>query len=263
MKKIFSYIGLIALAISSFILTEKTTIVIKETDEIMIQIKENKQKYEQAPIQAEETEKTITPGLNGRKVNIKKTYQEMKKIGIYNEQYYIYDQIKPNKSIKNKYDKYIENGNKQKKMISILIKTDNEEQIKKIMNMTEQERIKVTFLIDNKKTKTNKPFTQEQLKNNRIIYLNNLKKNKYCYTEKENEQLLSKCTKLKKHTIKPHVIKNNLLKETKKELRNGIIITLKVNENTKKELELTINYIKSKGYKIADLEEIISEKNTN
>ncbi len=258
MKKIFRYIGITALVIISFCMTEKTTTVLKETDEIMKQINENKKKYEQQPILAQQKDNTIIPGLNGKKVNVNKSYEEMKKIGKYNEKYYVYDQIEPNISIKNIYNKYIQNGNKQKNMITLIIKVEQNENIDDILNIIEKEKIKVTFYLDNEWIKQNKKLTHKLLKQQYTLI-----NDRYCYTEEENDTMLKKCNRKKQHTIKPYVIENELLTQTKKIITNGIIISLPINDNIKKELGLTIKYIKKKGYNIVNLEELLSEKNTN
>lgn len=258
MKKIFRYIGITTLVIISFCMTEKTTTVLKETDEIMKQINENKKKYEQQPILAQQKDNTIIPGLNGKKVNVNKSYEEMKKIGKYNEKYYVYDQIEPNISIKNIYNKYIQNGNKQKNMITLIIKVEQNENIDDILNIIEKEKIKVTFYLDNEWIKQNKKLTHKLLKQQYTLI-----NDRYCYTEEENDIMLKKCNREKQHTIKPYVIENELLTQTKKIITNGIIISLPINDNIKKELELTIKYIKKKGYNIVNLEELLSEKNTN
>lgn len=258
MKKIFRYIGITTLVIISFCMTEKTTTVLKETDEIMKQINENKKKYEQQPILAQQKDNTIIPGLNGKKVNVNKSYEEMKKIGKYNEKYYVYDQIEPNISIKNIYNKYIQNGNKQKNMITLIIKVEQNENIDDILNVIEKEKIKVTFYLDNEWIKQNKVLTHKLLKQQYTLI-----NDRYCYTEEENDIMLKKCNREKQHTIKPYVIENELLTQTKKIITNGIIISLPINDNIKKELELTIKYIKKKGYNIVNLEELLSEKNTN
>ena len=83
----------------------------------------------------------------------------------------------------------------------------------------------------------------------------------YCYTKEESSLILKKCTKQKRHTIIINPIERDLKKETKKILSNGKIITISLNDNTKHQLELTINFIKNKGYKIVKLEELLSEKN--
>ena len=61
MKKIFEYIALISLLIFSFFLTDKTSTVIKNMDEIMIMIKDNKKRYETKEINAVINDKYINP----------------------------------------------------------------------------------------------------------------------------------------------------------------------------------------------------------
>ena len=94
-----------------------------------------------------------------------------------------------------------------------------------------------------------------------ISYLENVtgKGVKYCYSENNNE-ILNLCSKLKLHTIMPSlIIKNNLYKEVKSNLDNSIMISIDVNNYNIKELSTTIDYIKSKGYKILLLRDLLSE----
>lgn len=251
MKKIFSYIGISTLTLMSFITLEKTTTVIKLNDEIMMQINEQKNKYEQEPIDAKIDGNKIEPGINGKKININKSYENMKKMGKYNPEKYEYDQIQPKISINNIHDKYIEKGNSNKKEIALII-IDKNNKMPIIKEIIEKQKVKVTILKNNTIEINNNNFTQ----------IDNTKQ-KYCYIKEETSKELKKCEKQKKHTIKMNIVEEDLLKETKKTLSNGKIITISLNENTQKELELTINYIKSKGYKIVKLEELLSEKNTN
>ena len=128
MKKVFSLIGIATIISLSFILSEKTEMVLKNIDTIMSELKENQKKYETEPISAIIENDTIIPGLNGKKINIEKTYKEMKKIGEFNEKYLIYDEIKPEKTIDNQYNKYIISGNQKKNQISlifIILENDN------------------------------------------------------------------------------------------------------------------------------------------
>ena len=247
MKKLFKYIGILSLVI-----TEKTSMVIKETDDIMIKIKEEKTKFEQDPIDAKIEENRIIPGIYGKKVNEEKTYEQMKRQGKYNNENYVYDQTKPKISIEDIYDKYIETGNKSKKEISIII-------IVKDVNMCTQElkETKVTILKSNEIKNKNNRFTEVDIEKN----INKIPN--YCYVQEYDKQEIEKCAKEQRHTVKINKINKNLLQETKKELSNGKIIVIALNDQTKKELKLTINYIKNKGFKIVKIEELLSEKNTN
>ena len=48
--------------------------------------------------------------------------------------------------------------------------------------------------------------------------------------------------------------------EIKKDLKNGSIITLKINKTTIEQLPLIIEYINSKDLEIVNLEELLNEK---
>lgn len=285
MKKFLSYLGALSLIMISFIISEQTVIVVKETDEIMTKIKEESQKYDQPSIDAKIENNTITPGLNGKKININKSYDQMKKIGIFNPKYYIYDDIIPEISIKNRYDKYIISGNKNKNMISLIFIIHENDNINNIISIVEKQNIKVTFFIDNEWLEKNNQLTlalignghtigilnnNQDKGNKEFIWMNKIlkeigkQKNNYCYTEEENEKLIEECKKARNYTIKPNIIiKQRPLQEIKQQIRNGSLIAMKINSKTNNELELVINYIKSKGYSIVNITENISEKNNN
>ena len=89
MKKIFKIIGLISLTCFSFFITEKTSLVVKNMDDVMISIKENMDNFKTKSIDSIIKDNTIIPGISGRKVNINKSYKKMKEYGKYNEDLYL------------------------------------------------------------------------------------------------------------------------------------------------------------------------------
>ena len=125
MKKYFEYFGLITLICFSFFITEQTVSVVKEVDDIMVQIKNNYLSYTKIGMDAIIFDGGIIPGLNTKKVNIEKSYQKMKEKGVYDSNFYIYDSIPPNISIVNNFDKKIVSGNKSKKMVSFIFFVDD------------------------------------------------------------------------------------------------------------------------------------------
>ena len=120
MKNIVKSIGLITLICFSFFYTEKVIDVVNEQDDIMIKIKEVKDNYKIDSVDATISENTIIPGINGREVDIEKSYQNMKQIGIFNENYFVYKEVSPKDKLEDNYDKYIINGNLTKKYISLI-----------------------------------------------------------------------------------------------------------------------------------------------
>ena len=74
-----------------------------------------------------------------------------------------------------------------------------------------------------------------------------------------NKQVLDICSKQGDYTIYPDIIiKNNMLVDVKKNLVSGSIISVK-NINKDLDLELLIQYIKSKGMEIVNLRTLLSE----
>ena len=117
MKRFFQAIGIISLLCFSFIYTEKTVTVVKEFDDIMVQIKEQNDSYKVEAIDATVTSNTIIPGLSGSEIDIDKSYSKMKRYGKYNDKLLEYKNVKPNISLQNNINKYVIKGNKNKNMI--------------------------------------------------------------------------------------------------------------------------------------------------
>ena len=91
MKKFFQILGLITLICFGFFITEKTALVVNNMDDIMINIKQNKDKYKSKSKDAVIKDNTIIPGINGKEVNINKSYKNMKINGYYSDKLYIYE----------------------------------------------------------------------------------------------------------------------------------------------------------------------------
>lgn len=262
MKKLFSYIGFATLISLSIIISKQTTIVVKNIDTIMTEIKTSQAKYEKEPEDAKIIGNTIIPGLKGKIINIEKTYEQMKKIGRFNEKYIIYEEIEPNISIQKNLDKYIISGNKTKNAISIIIEIKNKEelnQLKEMIEIAKKNNTPITIYI-NPQIQEEKINIEEENKNIQIIDststyniqddINEIDKNRH------------KIKSQRKYTVIPNIIiKKSLLKETKKQITAGSIIKIPINDNTKKEFELTIKYIKTKGYTIEKLDKHLSENN--
>lgn len=284
MKKFFSYLGMLSLICFSFIISEKTALVVKDVDEIMTEIKEKEKKYKEESTNAIISDDTIIPGLYGKTINIAKSYEKMKKIGIFNENYIIYDEIKPEISIAKQYDKYIISGNNKKNMISLIFIVRDNDNIDQIIKVLTSNDVKATFFIDGYWLEKNNELTISLIRNGHtignlsynlnyedtgFIWMNNIlkkigkQKQNYCYATNKIENL-NACALQKNYTIKPNIeVKENPLTEIKQQINAGSLITLSVNEKTNNELELVINYIKSKGYKLENINKHLSEKNNN
>lgn len=279
MKKIFEIIGLISLMCFSFMVTEKTSLVVKNADEIMIKIKEEAIYFYKDSEDAIIKDDSIIPGISGRKVNIDKSYKNMKKYGIYNEELYVYDEVLPKISIKNNKDKYIISGNPKKRLITLIFYLENTDKIGKILNILKENDVKANFFVDENWVSNNNELLLNLISDGHIIgnlsnnldycnpsfgYINTIIKNignqesGYCYYT-NNKENIKACALLSNYTIKPIEINYNPFKEVKNNLKAGMMFSFKINNQLEEEINLIINYIKSKGYEIVNISDLIKE----
>lgn len=275
MKKILI---LIIFTLISMYYTNICMEVLKEKDPIMQEIKSNMSKYEESANDANIIGNVIVPGHIGRRVNKNKSYSKMKKYGNYNETLTVMEEVKPELSVSNTFDKYIEKGNSNNKNVSFVFIYD--ENIDKVIKILNSKHIPSTIFLDGiylendslNGLKYNGNINYELLSYNReydenlfktsLSYLESVTKRspRYCYSEVENPDVLNLCSKLKMHTIKPYIrIDENLLKEVKSSLSNSIIISIKSSSSNISELSSLIDYVISKGYDIVSLDNLISE----
>lgn len=277
-KKLIRVTFILLLSVFSFYYTNKSIELVREKDPIMKTIKSTDEKYNIEAVNAEIKDNTIIPGLSGKEIDYEKTYTNMKQYGTYNEILTTLKDVEPTISVDDYYDKYIIGGNPIKRSISLVFKVEKNSP-KEIINILKNNNVSATFFIDGIYLENN---TEEVVSmNNHELellnyngdydeiffssskdYLESLtnKKLKYCYGEYEKEEVITLCKKLKLHTIIPTInINNSLFKEIKEKLTNSAIISIPISENTKKELDTTIKYIKSRGYSLKTLEDLLSE----
>lgn len=279
MKQILKIIGIITLLIGSFIYTKQVTTVLKSEDNIMITIKNEAKMYYQSPVQALIENNTIIPGIKGRKVNANKSYYRMKSIGKYQQKLLVFEDIAPNISLKNNFDKYIIKGNPNKKMVSLvfIVKNNN---LNKIIQILNNKGIKANFFIETKYLEKNKNIIFNLIKQNHII--GNLSTNydynnsdfiwikstitngvgqkyNYCYAKEQNDDVIKNCSIQRSYTIMPTIITENPYISTKQNLESGSILSYEINSELEKELNLIINYIQSKNYQIVNLYHLLKE----
>ena len=276
LKRIFEIIGFISLVCFSFFYTNEISNVIKENDDLLIQIKDNENLYNVKAIDAVILDDTIIPGVSGRRVSADKSYNNMKKYNTFNENLLVYDKVKPNVSVNKVYDKYIISGNKSTTNITLTFVLYSDSNIDNIINILNKNEIKATFFVDMDYFDSNNEIISYLIKNNHTIgFLNSSKGNinymsavvskinnqKYlfCFNNLKNSEFLKICSLNNNYSISSNVIDKDYYINVKKNLTNGSILTFKVSSKLDNELELIINYIKQKGFKIINMPELINE----
>lgn len=273
MKKIFEYLGLMSLVCFSFFLTNKTVAVVQEVDELMVQIKSNKEEYSEVGKNATITNQYIVPGLPSKVVNVDKSYQEMKKIGLYDPNSIVYDIKKAKENLDNHLDKYIVSGNPSKRMVSfIFIVNDNS--ILEVLDKIGDRQ--VSFAITNYEFEKQLSNIEKALSlKNEFLILDSSEQHFFalkkkletlknpttiCYNEKEDNTFLGMCKKNNYYSVtSKNKITKSPLSMTKELLESGSFLTFEVNKQLLEELPNIIGYVESRGYMIAPVSLHIKE----
>ena len=285
MKNIIQYIGLTILIVFSFFYTEKTVTTIKNQDPLMIEIEEKANEYSVSAIDAKVIDTKIIPGMKGCDVDIEESYYNLKRLGEFNSNMLEYTLANPKESLENNYDKYIISGNKLKNTVSLIFKVKEKSEIDNIVKILDNKNVKGTFFVDGKYLENNIDKIQKIMESGHevlnygydneynkdlIVWQNNLieriKYNnpKFCYLEKEDENVLNMCSTNKMKTILPNLVINKQpLVEIKENISKGSLISFNINDTTNNELNLIINYILQKGYNIDIVSKHLEESTIN
>lgn len=230
----------------------------------MMEISSIKDEYEVMPVNAIIEDNTIVPGLKGRKIDLDKSYDEMRVGGVFREDALVYKDIYPSNTLSNNKDKYIIKGNNNKNKVSLLyILNSNEfEALINLDNITLF--ISHNYLtinnINRLKNKEIYTYGNNGIYNDKVLTIDNAiieraSKNKsiYCLAKEKNKDILEICNKKNMYVVLPNIIGNYM--EIKNNLSNGSIILL----NNLNNIQVITKYINSKGYEIVALSELLEE----
>lgn len=276
LKKIIRILFVSALVCFSFYYTEKSVNLVKYTDPIMKEIKNNEKEVYEKEKNAIIDNDCIISGYNGLKVDYEKSYTAMKRIGNYDKGQLVLKEVKPDISIDNNYDKYIIKGNYLKDTVGLVFVLNNNTNIEDITKVLDDKLVTSTFITTNKyledHTKEIYNLAKEDYEvelsisdyEDLVLSRNTLKNiinysGEYCYFDNKNEEVLSLCKKAKMHSVLPTFSVSNF-KDLKDNLESGAII--KINDSALKELSTLINYIKQRGYTLENLTYLLSEERT-
>lgn len=241
MIKNFKLILTIIIFFFSIHYTNKIIEYFQNKDPLMQEIINKQADYYQEPIDAVITKSTVIPEINGKKINIKKSYQKMKKLGSFNESLLVYKTILPDKSYLNHYDKVIITRY-QENIINLVFDVNNDDELFNNINKILEENniyagvLNYNFDINN----TNFKYKLSTTYNKNIDY---------CLTF--DLQFNKECQYNKKYTIlsKENVIYNNFLNNTKKAIDNySNLIIYRFNKDNIKELNIILKYLKNNNH---------------
>ncbi|MDD6224042.1 MAG: polysaccharide deacetylase family protein [bacterium] len=283
LKKAISYFGVFVLVCFSFFYTDQAVDIIRRNDPIMKKIVENSKSLEINPMNAVIQDDEIITGLNGLKVNIDKSYQNMKKINRYQESMLVFDEVTPEVPIQ--YDKYVVQGNETKNQVALVFKVEDITNLEMVNSILEEKNSVATFFMDGYFVQNNMDLVSEFARNGyeienlgyegvyssqKLKWTNNMIESltyrdvKYCYTEYKDSTILDLCSSHKMYTIKPTINTSNYPFLTiKKNLESGSIISFDLSNKVVKELPSIISYILQKGYQPVLLSQLLSEDIAN
>lgn len=280
-RKITTGVGAVALLCFSFYYTAMAAKFLRGNDELMLEIKSVSTTYETGAIDASFNGDEMIPGLAGQKVDYDKSYSKMKNYGILNESDLVFTSVEPNSSIENVYDKYIVKGNDAKKAVALVFLVTDETYLEEINNILLTNDVPATFFLESNYIKNNKDFVKDLSVTNEIeplgssatydketiLYDVSLIETitdlpaKYCFTKYANSDTLKVCSNYQLQTVRPTILTGNYpLTKIKNNLTNGAIISFDMTSIVRKELSVSINYIRQKGYDFLTLSELLSEE---
>jgi len=257
MKNILKYIGISSILLFSFYYTEKMSNIVINNSSLVMQINENIDDYNVLAVSAEINGDYITPGLNGSKVNVLKSYNNMKFLDTFNSYYLVYDKEVPKISLENNKDKIIKNGNYNKQSIALIVKNNQD-----VINYSKDKNIAITRIVDLKTYDKYSSF--EQINNEvenfesleKILTTNNQNKN-ICVINNYNYEI---CKNKKKYLVEHTVgLTNYNLGNIKNNIQNGYIIN--VNDDVSlTDYKILIRQIYYQDLNVVSLSELITEE---
>lgn len=241
----------------SFFYTEKIANLTLEKNTMYQNIVNEASNYEVSFVNAEVNGDYVTPGLNGKTVDIKDSYYNMKDINTFNSYYLIYDTVYPKVSLEGNKDKIINRGNKLKNSVAFVLEYNEE-----IINYFKSNNIDASILVDINSFKKDEKLEQinnevEKYNNLETLINKNSKNSEICYLNNINEDI---CRKNKKFLVKSNkVINNATFIEEKGKIESGDILYIEKNMDVKN-MKILINSIIYKDLDIVRLSSLLSEE---
>lgn len=191
----------------------------------------------------------IILGYNGLVVDKMKSFSNMKG-GLFNEDKLVFKEDVCILNRNDNLDKYIISGNIYEMKVSIVIDVVNHKYYKKMINIFDNYGLEYNLMVNDYYEGDNVNLIY---KGNNISYYEGV----ICvYYE---EDILKECERYGFNSIRmTNYIDGNLFLNIKKILNKGNIIFIKESYNNLNELAITLNYIKSRGYDIVSVNELLS-----
>lgn len=256
MRRIFEFVGGFALIAFSFYFTDRVSLLVQNKSELMQEIKAVSSIYEETPVDAviNIEDNTITPGKYGKVVDMEESYLQMHDFGSFNENYLVYEYIKPNKSLEDNKDKFVTSGNKTSRKVGFIV-MDNEE----VMEYFNSKSIPYDMVLKSyESTRDSVEVINGGVEKKEFNAINSKVGNvKLCLKDVSNMEL---CKKNSYYLIDPKLTLNSTnFIDIKNNIEPGSI-TLITSSAKLEEVKLVLNEIEYKDLEIVNIYKLISEK---
>lgn len=268
MRNYLTYLSICFFAIFSFLYMNRIVELSKSNNIILGNIIEYKTGFDYKCNEGYINEFGIVVGINGKNVNVSRSYSNMKGIG-FKENLIEYEIEYCITSKENNMDKYILSGNPSKNSISIVIDIYSGRYYEQMVNIFNSASVESNILVDKNSLESNMEFFDSYknllLKSNsdkdfKQLY-QSLKElnpgNVYCVKTDDYDVVnICKSNNMNSILMKDEINKN-LLYNIKHSLNKGDIIFIRENEFNLNELSASIKYIKSRGISIVSVDELV------
>ncbi len=283
MKTFFNVIAISGLFVTSFFCTNQIAIVVKDMDNLMIEIKESSNDYNVSSIDGIIIDNTIVPGINGLEVDYNKSYTKMKPYGIFDANLLEYKESYVNNRLKDNLDKFIIGGNSNKRNIALVFLVDNIDNINKVLSILKDSNVEATFFLDGNYLENNLDILETLNNNNHTVgnfsynydytnpsyvWIDTIVKrltnqtNSYCIAKNKEQEIIDVCKLYNSYTITPTIYTEKTpLYTIRKSIKSGSIIVMPISDTIENELEIIVSSINSMGYNLVNLENLLDESN--
>ena len=255
MKRVFEWIGGFALIAFSFYFTDQVSLLIASKSDLMSEIKSVSADYKVDAVDAmiDKDNNTIIPGKYGKEVNDTESYMSMHEFGIFNENYLVYNKIKPNTSLEDNKDKYILKGNASNREISFILESSGE--ISKYFDANNYD-YDIIALVKND-LKSDVEYLNGASNKDDFKSIDKNIKNKICIKDYSDIEL---CKKNNYYIVSPNLsLTSTGIYKVKSQLSSGSMVL--VTKSAKLEdVKYLLNEIKFKDLKIVKVSKLISEE---
>lgn len=244
----FKFILLIIICIFIYIYTDRLIKYSVNNNYILDEIDKYARVNNRYCIEGSISEEGIILGYNGILVDKEKSFSNMKG-GLFNEDKLVFMRDECILNSRDNLDKYIISGNIHEKNISIVIDVVNHNYYEDMIKIFDEFNIKYNLMVNDyyEGSQTNLVY-----KGNNVDYFDSV----ICvYYDEDN---LKECERKGFNTLKiVNYIDIDLFSNIKKFLNKGNIIFIKESYNNLNELRITLNYIKSRGFNVISVNELL------